>query len=180
MCLYTNHMEILKEISEGTLGLSDASEQLGTYYELRKSARAILLNESGKMATQHLRTYNFHKLPGGGVETGEEVKEALAREVLEEVGCSCDIVKPVGVIIEYRNSQKMIHISYCFVAHVIGRLGTPKLEIGEIEEGQETIWLPPLSVLEILEKDLPMKPEGYFILEREKTFLRKFLNMQTC
>lgn len=168
-------MKILKEISEGTLGLSDEFEQLGDTYELRKSARGIVLNENGEMATQYLNTYTYHKLPGGGVDPGETIEEALKREIKEEVGCDCEITKPLGVTIEYRNKYKLLHISYGFAAKVIGEIGTPALEEGEIEEGQETVWLPPEEVLEKMKSDNPGKFEGHFILEREKTFLEEFL-----
>lgn len=169
-------MRLLKEISEGTLGLSDEFEQLGTQYELRKSARAIVLNDQGQMATQHLKIYTYHKLPGGGVDPGETIEEALKREVLEEVGCDCEITHELGITIEYRNKYKLLHISYGFAAKVVGDIGTPALEEGEIEEGQETLWLPPTEVLQKMQNDTPGKFEGHFILEREKTFLEEFLN----
>ena len=168
-------MKILKEISEGSLGLSEEFEKFGSPYELRKSARAILLNEKGEMATQYLQTYTYHKLPGGGVDQGENIEDALKREVLEEVGCQCEITRPVGITIEYRNKYKMIHISYCFVAKIVGEIGKPKLEEGEIEEGHETLWLMPSKVLEKMNSDIPGKFEGHFILEREKAFLEEFL-----
>lgn len=168
-------MKILKEISEGSLGLSDEFEQLGANYELRKSARAIVLNEKGEMATQYLHTYTYHKLPGGGVEVGESVEQALRREVMEEVGCDCKIIEKLGVVIEYRNKYKLLHISYGFVAKVIGEVGSPMLEEGEIEEKQETLWLPPAIVLEKMKADIPGKLEANFILAREQVFLKEYL-----
>lgn len=169
-------MKLLAEISEGSLGLSTEFEQLGSQYQLRKSARAILLNETGLMATQYLSTYTYHKLPGGGVDAGESVELALQREVLEEVGCECEVVRPVGMTIEYRNKYQLLHLSYCYVAKVIGEIGESALEEGEVEEGQETIWLPPEEVLEKMKTDNPGKFEGYFILKREMSFLKEYLN----
>ncbi len=169
-------MKLLAEISEGSLGLSDQFEQLNTPYELRKSARVILLNTEGKMATQYLETYTFHKLPGGGVDTGETMEEAAKREVLEEVGCECEIIKPIGLVIEYRNKYKLLHLSFCYLAKVVGEIGQPKLEDGEIEEGQVTLWFTPEDVLEKLKTDNPQKFEGEFILKREQAFLEEYLN----
>jgi ADP-ribose pyrophosphatase YjhB (NUDIX family) len=167
-------MKILAEISEESLG-PGKPEQLGGTYELRKSARAILLDSDKNMATQYLQTYTYHKLPGGGVDDGETVEDALRREVLEEVGCQCEIVRPIGVTIEYRNKYNLLHISYCYVATVIGDIGEPALEEGELEEGQTTLWLPPETVLENMKTDTPQKFEGHFILKREISFLEEFL-----
>lgn len=170
-------MKLLKEITDKSVGQSDHAELLGSDYTVRKSARGIVLNEAGEMATQYLKTYTYHKLPGGGVDPGESIEEALRREVLEEVGCDCEIMRELGMTIEYRNEQTLLHISYGFVAKVVGEVGEPKLEEGEIEEGQETLWLPPSEVLEKMKNDTPGKYEGHFILEREKAFLEEFLKI---
>ena len=168
-------MRLLAEISEGSLGISDQFEQLEHPYRLRKSARAILINENGHIATQYLQNYGYHKLPGGGVDQGESVEEALKREILEEVGCQCEIVKSVGLVIEYRNKYDMIHLSFCYVAKVVGPIGEPQLEEGEIEEGQTTLWLSAEDILEKMKSDIPQKFEGHFILKREIAFLEEFL-----
>lgn len=171
-------MKLLAEIGEGSLGLSDEFEQLKGTYQLRKSARAIVLNQAGEMATQYLRTYEFHKLPGGGVEAGETVEEAFIREVKEEVGCDCEITRPIGVVIEYRNRYNLLHISYCYAAQLVGTVGTPTLTEKEIGEGHETLWLQPEEVLKRISTDKPKKFEGNFILARERAFLEEFLRTQ--
>lgn len=167
-------MNLLAEITEKDLGIGE-TEILGGSYELRKSARAILLDETGKMATQYLNTYKYHKLPGGGIEVAESVENALRREVLEEVGCDCEIISEVGITIEYRNQWKFLHISKCFVAEVVGMIGETTLEDGEIEEGQETLWMAPEEVLHKMKSDSPEHYQGHFILEREKSFLTEYL-----
>ena len=111
-------MQLLKEISEATFGDTDA-EILGKTYELRKSARAILMNENGEIAIQYLANHFFHKLPGGGVEAGETVAEALVREIKEEVGGAGEREKEIGMVIEYRKEHTLIHMSYWYLARIV-------------------------------------------------------------
>ena len=72
-------MKILSEITERSLGLSQLGVDFKNPYQLRKSARAIVLNDSGLMAVQYLANHGFYKLPGGGVEDNEELEVALSK-----------------------------------------------------------------------------------------------------
>lgn len=51
----------------------------------RPSVRGIIFKD-GKVAMMHSMKYNYYKLPGGGVEEGENYEETLIREVREESG----------------------------------------------------------------------------------------------
>lgn len=170
-------MKILAEISDHSLNLGDSGEKLGDYYRLRKSARAILLNEKGEMAAQYARVFGYHELPGGGVERGESIEQALQREVLEEVGCDCELVKPIGMVIEYRYQDMAIYISYCYEAKIVGRIGDVKLEQAEIAEGQEIKWILPNRLLHQMKSDKPDSYRGHFILKRELTFLEEYVRL---
>lgn len=167
-------MKLLAEITEASLQIGD-EEQLGEYYELRKSARAIVLNESGEMAVQYLSNHGYHKLPGGGLDPGEEIEATLVREIREEVGCACLPVCQLGVVIEYRNQHHLLHISYGYVVQVRGTLQTPQLEQAEVDEGQETKWLLPDIVATQIDQDVPDQYKAHFILARERAFLREYM-----
>lgn len=170
-------MQVLKEISEATFGDTD-TEILGKTYELRKSARAILMNENGEIAIQYLANHFFHKLPGGGVEAGETVAEALVREIKEEVGCACEIEKEIGMVIEYRKEHTLMHMSYCYLARIVGPITESNLEQAEIDEGMSTIWMKPEEAILKMETDVPNTYQGKFILERELTFLREYMRIR--
>lgn len=167
-------MKLLKEISEGSLGIGEF-EKFDQAYTLRKSARVILLNERGEMAVQFLANHGYHKIPGGGIETGETNTEALKREVLEEVGCDCEIKSENGMIVEYRNYENLLQFSYCYIAHVVGEIGERSLEAEEVEEGQVVLWLPPKKVLEKMQTDVSSHQQSLFILERDKSFIAEYL-----
>ncbi len=167
-------MKLLAEMSDKSLGLSEY-EILGTQFELRKSARAILVREDGNIAIQHLENHHHHKLPGGGVDSLETLYDALAREIKEEVGCDMKILKEIGVVIEYREKHNLLHISYCYSAQVVGPVAESKLEQAEIDEGMTTIWMSPESAIQKMEADVPNVYQGKFILQRELAFLKEFV-----
>src|SRR5690554_273861 len=71
-------------------------------YSVREAARGLLVHED-KIAFLHVTKYGFHKLPGGGIEVGESHDDAFTREVLEETGCSCEIIDRGPAVVEYRD-----------------------------------------------------------------------------
>jgi len=167
-------MKILAEISDASLGIG-SPEILGGNYKLRKSARAVLRDKEGKINLQHIKRDSFHKLPGGGVETGENLAEALKREILEEAGCDCVVSELIGTVIEYRNKHNLLQISYAYIADVVGEVGEPQFEQAEIDEQLTNLWVTPEEALEKMKSDVPTIYGGDFILKREISFLEEYL-----
>jgi ADP-ribose pyrophosphatase YjhB (NUDIX family) len=167
-------MKLIAEITDHALGF-DETECLGERYILRKSARAIVLNEHGEMAVQFLSNHGYHKLPGGGMELGETPEEALLREIREEVGCACIIGQTLGMVIQVMNEFRMIHISYGFVARVATECEPSALGQEELDEGQVTKWLAPATAAEQLSTDVPDQYTAHFILARERAYLQEYL-----
>ena len=173
-------MKFLVEISDKEVGIG-SSERFDKPYQLRKAARAVLFDDEGKLAFQKVSKFNYHKLPGGGIDDDETIKNALQREILEEVGCKSDIGEEVGVIIEYRNELDILQISYCYLAKVVGEVGEPTYEQEEIDEGHEPLWTSLDEAIELLRSDSTEDYEGKFIVIRDLAFLeeaKRMLNSQ--
>ena len=166
-------MKLLAELTEELVGVGSEPIRHRGHYILRRSARAIVLNEKGEMAVQHIQKRQFHKLPGGGIEEGEIIEEALRRELREEVGCEVEILRPVGMVIEYQ--KEMLQISYCFVVQVLGEIGPVSLEAGELADDQITEWIKPSLCLELMNAEFAKGDVARFKLAREIAFLQEYL-----
>ncbi len=57
----------------------------------------------------------YYALPGGIVEYGESVEEAVIREVEEETGLKCEIYKLVGVYSDPKRDPRGHYVSVCFI-----------------------------------------------------------------
>jgi ADP-ribose pyrophosphatase YjhB (NUDIX family) len=75
----------------------------------------------------------YHLLPGGGVEAGETLADALSREVLEETGLSCEIVAPLFISdsIAPDGSRHVVQITFLATrarGEVTGTPSDPRVE----------------------------------------------------
>ncbi len=69
------------------------------------SVTAIVRNDAGDLLLVHKTDNGLWALPGGGVDPGESVSDAVVREVKEETGLDVDVVELSGV---YTNPRHVI------------------------------------------------------------------------
>jgi ADP-ribose pyrophosphatase YjhB (NUDIX family) len=142
-------------------------------FKLRHAARAVVLNAAGEVALLKATAHNYHKLPGGGVEEGEDMKLALQRELLEEIGCRASITSEIGEIIEYRDKWNMKQISHCYLAEQVGEQQPTAFTQSEIDEGFEVFWASDIEVaIQLLQQDTPENYDGLFIQRRDSELLK--------
>ena len=70
----------------------------GIEYKGRVGSYGVLLKDGNVLLE---KTYQGHFLPGGGVDDGETLTEALEREFLEETGYQVQSVKALPTVIQY-------------------------------------------------------------------------------
>lgn len=164
-------MEILGEFYEKDINGNESSGEVS--YKVRKGARAVILNSSGEVAMMFATEKLYHKLPGGGVEKGENLIEALRREIREETGLGIQVrPEEVGVIIEYRDTDKLLQISYCFLADAAGEPEETALTEEGKAQGFQLEWMKPEVAIETLEDESPAEYFAQFIRQRDLLFLR--------
>src|SRR5690349_1617301 len=94
---------------------------------------ALIFNLEQKILLSHRRDIDWWNLPGGGMEVGETVDEALCREVREETGLEVKVEQLTGV---YSKPQKQ-EVVLTFLCQVIG--GT----LQSTEEARESRYFTP-------------------------------------
>lgn len=166
-------MEFLQKIS-GADFASDVEKTKDIRYEFREAARAIVFDAESKIAILNVTKHGYHKLPGGGIEDGEDIILALRREILEEVGCEVEVrEQTVGMTIEQREEYSMLQVSYCYLADVAGIKGEISLTELEADNGFVLEWMSIEEAIDILEKDTPSDNFAKFMRARDLIFLKK-------
>lgn len=147
-------------------------------YGKRFASRAVLFDDDDLIPLLFVSKFNYHKLPGGGIEAGEDKVEALDREIKEETGCVASIDGEVGELTEYRSEFNLFQVSYCFIGKVVKK-GAPKFEQSELDEGFKLVWVSMDEAIKLLKNDKPENYEGKFIRERDLRFLEEVVRIRS-
>jgi 8-oxo-dGTP pyrophosphatase MutT (NUDIX family) len=144
----------------------------------RQIARAIVFDESGYLYfVRAVRDDDFGKATlietsGGGVEPGEELTQAIKRELKEELGIETDIVCKIGVVSDYYNLIHRHNINNYYLCKVAS-FGEKNLTKDEIESFH-------LSTLKLTFEDAVKEYEkcsttrlGRLVANRELPILRR-------
>lgn len=165
-------MNTIAEIREQDIN-PDAAIIDSANFERRETVRAVVVDTLGRVALLNVTNRGFHKLPGGGIETGESRAQALDREVLEEIGCHIEILSELGKIVEYRDEWRQIQTSFCYLAKQVGQRQQNSLTEEEQTHGFETIWVSDVDdAIALLEADEPTGYDGKRMKPRDVAILK--------
>lgn len=154
------------------LNPENVTEEELSHFRLRDAARAVVLDRDGLIALFHVTEKGYYKLPGGGVEDGEDKMTALARECKEEIGCEVEVVGELGIVVEYRKIFKLKQTSYCYLAKVKWDKGRPNFTDYENENGFKLLWLPYAEALKLVSGSKANNVEGRsYITSRDTAIL---------
>jgi len=104
---------------------------------------AVVTDPDGRLLLIHRVDNDRWALPGGGIELGESVSDAVLREVAEETGVVVEISGIVGIysdprhVMAYDDGEVRQQFSLCFRARPVGG------ELANSSESTEVRWVPP-------------------------------------
>lgn len=146
----------------------------------KQTVRAVILR-NGKMVMQRSRSGEY-KIPGGGIEKGEDIVTALYREVLEEAGMKINrtSIKEIGEIIELRcdvfeSEKKFERHTYYYLCEIIEE-GLPlTLTKSEQDQGFACVWERPEIIYEY-NKTVCTSPKTM----RDTIFIKMITDKEIC
>lgn len=130
--------QIITTITDDDVGLS--AIRTSRKKSVRTGARAILFNGNNEVALVYEAVYDHYKLPGGCVEPGETLEQALRREIAEEVGASIRDTKCLGVVKSHLARYNEDCSQHYFTAKIDGEIGESVWIDEEELHGCSIVW----------------------------------------
>ena len=165
-------------MEEIRLDLNDTEWPFDYVSHDRHIVRAIVIDDLGNFYFVRAdRDDDFGKgsiieTAGGGVETGEDLKTAIKRELLEELGAEVEVITKIGVVSDYYNLIHRHNINNYFLCRVIS-LGERNLTEDEANRFHlSTLVLPYDEALHEYERCMSY-PLGRLIGNREMPILKR-------
>ena len=129
----------MENISQIKLSLTDNEWEFTHTTHDRDIVRAVVFDDEGYFYfVRAKRDDDFGKATlietsGGGVEKGEDLEDALIRELNEELGAQAEIICKIGVVDDYYNLIHRHNINNYYLCKAIS-FGEKNLTQDEIEE----------------------------------------------
>lgn len=130
----------------------------GSPIEWRVSVYVMVIKD-GKILLGKSKVEKLYDIPGGGIEIGESIEEAIEREALEEAGAKIKLGEVVSVCLDWfyhRKGKFYQTLQMFYTAELIGELGQPT-----DEESEKVLWAP----LAEIEK-YPLPPVVYQAIQK--------------
>lgn len=146
----------------------DMKDYDGAEKKKYKTAARGIIRKDGKLALVHSTAFGYYKFPGGGLEKGESLTEALIREVREESGLDVipSTIREFGMAKRIEKASwnyLLIQDSYYFTCEVSDKLYPQELGENETVAGFVLEYIDPKDAVEANERYLSENDYGAII-----------------
>ena len=134
--------------------------------------RAVIIHDGKMLVVRHPKA-NFLTLPGGHLEWGEDVKESLSREIIEELGIAPKIGRLLYInnFVDSRNKQSVEFFFEILNSHEYKNI--ENITRTHAHEIAEMPWIDPKNTLNILPKILGEDFAQGRIISNEVKYINK-------
>lgn len=161
----------------GELNLENLTPDEYKNFRNREAVRAIVIDENKKVALVHVGRDNYYKIPGGGIDAGEDKIEALKRECIEEAGVHIkENPQELGYIFEAKRTWEMTQNSYCYIAEVEGEKKDPEYTSAEVRQNFSFQWIDIDEAISLMESNIPDDITLQFMAKRDLMFMEAYKN----
>ena len=153
----------------------------------RPSARGIIFGDDNKIALVYSENEKYYKFPGGGIHEDEDKKEALIREVREEVGLIVipESICEFGSVMRRQKSNISPHTifqqeNFYYICKTKNQIVAQDLDHYEAEAG---FVLKYVCLDEAIDTNSKYKTEDYFneiMIKRETRLLQLIKEKTRC
>lgn len=172
----------MKDVNELKLYLEDKEWEYTYTDHDREIVRAIVVDDDGYFYFARLDRDDIFEpcvvieTSGGGVEKGEDLQEAIKRELLEELGAKVEIIDKIGVVSDYYNLIGRHNINHYFLCKALS-FGKNHLTEDEVNAFHlTTLKLKYEDAVAYYQKNLTSKL-GRLIFNREMPILKRAKEM---
>lgn len=125
-------------------------ERIGTDLLLLPAVSAVILDDHGRLLLARPQGDDRWALIGGGIEPGEEPREAMRREIREELGVPAKVGEIIGVyggdgmVVTYPNGDRCAYVTTAYACAL--EQGSLVLEADEL---QDAAWFEPSALSDV-------------------------------
>ena len=142
----------------------------------REIARAILIDENSNVCLEKILDddgfgpRDYYETPGGGVKPGETHEQALHREIEEEVGYKCEVIKHLADVDDYYNLIYRKNHNHFYLVKRLSKV-EQHLEPDEKIRIEKIIWVPIDEAIKLYE-NMQNVLVGKIVKQRELPILK--------
>jgi ADP-ribose pyrophosphatase YjhB (NUDIX family) len=159
-------MKCLKVLIEKDISSIDYANPL-------RAARGIVLDEEVRIGMLYMKKFDFYGFPGGEIDEGESIEEAFLREIKEEIGCDCEIIRELGYVGQNHANHNAAWTSYYFLARLAGEKGKPNYTEEELQQTISIEWHTPEEAIRLIERNIVERASWIFLKESFLIALRE-------